>query len=76
MRDRDLRGFDGGDARTTTGAGFPKGPPPCGPFGRAEGVARSWQDRSQDDDDIGDDVKVLGGLKAKTSVRTSKCWVD
>ena len=25
MRDRDLRGFDGWDARTTKGAGFPKG---------------------------------------------------
>ena len=44
MRDRDLRGFDGWDARTTKGAGFPKGPPPCGPFGRAEGVVHSWMD--------------------------------
>jgi len=28
--DRDLRGFDGGSARTTTGAGIPKGHPPWG----------------------------------------------
>ena len=28
--DRDLRGFDGSDARATKGAGIPKGHPPWG----------------------------------------------
>jgi len=28
--DRDLRGFDGWDVRTTRGAGIPKGHPPWG----------------------------------------------
>jgi len=42
--DRDLRGFDGGNARTTKGAGGLGGPPPCGPPSRAEGVAHSWMD--------------------------------
>jgi len=44
MIDRDLRGFDGGSARTTKGAGGLGGPPPCGPPSRAEGVADSWMD--------------------------------
>ena len=30
VTDRDLRGFDGGNARTTRGAGIPKGHPPWG----------------------------------------------
>ena len=30
MTDRDLRGFDGGSARTTRGAGCPEGHPPWG----------------------------------------------
>ena len=68
MHDRDLRGFDGGSARTTKGAGILKGSPPSYPLSPAEGLVDSWMDRSQDDDkfrpflrlaakNIDDDVK-------------------
>ena len=44
MRDRDLRGFDGGSARTTKGAGGLGGAAALRPPSRAEGVACSWMD--------------------------------
>ena len=44
LGDRDLRGFDGGSARTTKGAGFLKGFPPWDPLSPAEGVVDSWMD--------------------------------